>query len=84
MSTSDWTAAKHEYHPDLKGRCTSGWYNDQGRFIHCISDQKASVLHITFEGCWRGCCNSQADHNERHDHGGGDCMCFEMDYEENF
>lgn len=81
MSLLNWQSAIHDYKPAsaTDARCTSGWYNDAGDYIKCTSDQRASVLHRTYEGCYRGCCASEADHNERHNHGGGDCMCFELE-----
>jgi hypothetical protein len=61
-------AAVHTYEPDAEGRCTSGWYNDRGRWIACSSRQAESTLHD----------DADADFREAHDHGGGDCMCFEV------
>ena len=60
-------SAVHTYEPDDTGRCTSGWYNDSGRWVDCRSTQRSSTLHD----------DADADFRERHDHGGGDCMCFE-------
>lgn len=57
----------HTYEPDKDGRCTSGWYNARGEWIECRSTQRSSVLHDDAESYFR----------ELHDHGGGDCMCFE-------
>jgi len=61
--------AIHTYEPDTEGRCTAGWYNDRGLWINCRSTQRSSVLHD----------DPEAEFRERHDHGGGDCMCFEDD-----
>lgn len=69
MSTTPWTSAKHEFEPDEEGRCESGWTNDQGQWVKCGSTQRSSVLHF----------DEEADFRERHWHGGGDCMCFEME-----
>lgn len=63
------TSAIHTYEPDADGRCTSGWSNDRGEWINCRSTQRASTLHD----------DAEAEFRQRHDHGGGDCMCFEME-----
>ena len=79
---ANWTDATHLYQPvdSFNPRCTGGWFNDKGDWINCNSTQKDSILHMGYgDGCWRGCCASDADHRQRHDHGGGDCMCFEME-----
>jgi hypothetical protein len=60
---------RHTYDPDSTGRCTNGWYNNSGRWIKCNSAQAASVLHD----------DPAADFRQAHDHGGGDCMCFESE-----
>lgn len=65
----DYTEAIHTYQPDDKGRCRSGWYNDEGKWINCRSTQRSSVLHD----------DPEAEFRQMHDHSGGDCMCFEMD-----
>ena len=62
-------SAIHTYEPDETGRCTSGWYTDSGRRISCSSTQRSSTLHD----------DPESDFRERHDHQGGDCMCFEND-----
>lgn len=59
--------ALHTYEPDKDGRCTSGWYTESGRYIPCRSTQRSSVLHD----------DPESDFRQMHDHGGGDCMCFE-------
>ena len=69
MSLTVWEQAIHTYRPGSDGRCTSGWYNDQGKYIQCTSSQRSSVLH---DDC-------ESDFRQSHDHGGGDCMCFEDD-----
>lgn len=61
--------AMHTYEPDASGRCQSGWYNDRGQWVPCGSSQRSSVLHDDPESAFR----------QMHDHGGGDCMCFEDD-----
>jgi hypothetical protein len=65
----NYTEAIHTYEPDDDGRCTSGWYNNYGKWVKCNSTQKSSVLHD----------DKEAEFRSMHDHGGGDCMCFEMD-----
>jgi len=67
MATTPWTDSIHTYEPDANGRCTSGWANDAGQWVPCRSTQRSSTLHD----------DPDADFRERHDHGGGDCMCFE-------
>ena len=67
MSVTPWTAAIHTYEPNPVGRCVSGWWNDAGEWIECLSSQRSSTLHD----------DPEAAHRERHWHGGGDCMCFE-------
>jgi len=67
MSSGFYAMAIHTYEPDDTGRCTSGWTNDSGKWIECRSTQRSSVLHDDAEASFR----------EMHDHGGGDCMCFE-------
>jgi hypothetical protein len=67
MSLRNWTEAIHIYDPDDTGKCQSGWYNDRGEWVSCGSRQKSSTLHDDLE----------ADFRQKHDHGGGDCMCFE-------
>lgn len=64
---SDYPQAIHTYQPDSDGRCTSGWTNDSGRWAPCGSTQRSSVLHD----------DAEAEFRQMHDHGGGDCMCFE-------
>ena len=59
--------ALHTYEPDDDGRCQSGWYNGRGEWIKCGSRQRSSVLHD----------DPESDFRQMHDHGGGDCMCFE-------
>lgn len=63
----DWGIALHTYEPDEAGRCKSGWYNEHGRYVKCMSTQRSSVLHD----------DAESDFRQAHDHGGGDCMCFE-------
>ena len=69
MSSGFYAMAIHTYEPDDTGRCTSGWTNDNGKWIECRSTQRSSVLHDDAEASFR----------EMHDHGGGDCMCFESE-----
>lgn len=59
--------ALHTYEPDEEGRCKSGWYNIRNEWITCRSRQRSSVLHD----------DPESDFRQLHDHGGGDCMCFE-------
>lgn len=59
--------AIHTYRPDATGRCWSGWYNERGVWVRCGSTQRESVLHD----------DPEAEFRQRHDHDGGDCMCFE-------
>jgi hypothetical protein len=54
---------RHDFDPDLNGRCQFTMPNG---FV-CGSTQSYSVLHI----------NAEADFRQLHNHGGGDCMCFE-------
>ena len=61
--------AIHTFEPDETGHCTSGWYNNSGRWIACTSTQRSSTLHD----------DPESEFRQRHDHGGGDCMCFEDD-----
>ena len=67
MNTDNWQSAIHTYAPGLFGRCQNGWWNDDGKWIACLSPQRASVLHN----------DAEAEFRQMHDHGGGDCMCFE-------
>ena len=69
MSLTTWTDAIHEFRPGHDGRCTSGWANDAGEWVQCNSSQRSSTLH---DDC-------ESDFRQAHDHGGGDCMCFEDD-----
>ena len=62
-------AALHTYEPNDVGRCQSGWFNDLGRWIHCGSSQRSSVLHD----------DAESDFRQKHYHDGGDCMCFEAE-----
>jgi len=64
-----WQDAIHTYRPDLLGKCQGGWTNDAGEWVQCLSSQRSSTLHD----------DPDAAHRERHWHGGGDCMCFEME-----
>jgi hypothetical protein len=62
--------AIHTYRPDAEGRCQGGWVSERsGEWVPCGSRQRSSVLHDDPEAAFR----------EQHDHGGGDCMCFEDD-----
>jgi hypothetical protein len=63
----NWVDAIHTYDPDEEGRCKSGWYNESGKWIPCRSTQRSSVLHD----------DPESEFRQMHDHGGGDCMCFE-------
>jgi len=67
MATTPWTDSIHTYEPDADGRCISGWVNDAGQWVKCRSTQRSSVLHD----------DPDAEFRQMHDHGGGDCMCFE-------
>ena len=68
MAVTPWTAAIHTFEPDPQtGKCTSGWRNDTGEWVACGSRQRSSVLHD----------DPESDFRQLHDHGGGDCMCFE-------
>ncbi len=69
MTTTPWTDAIHTFDPDETGRCRSGWANDAGEWVECRSTQRSSTLHD----------DPEAAHREAHWHGGGDCMCFEME-----
>lgn len=64
---TSWMIAKHVYDPGPSGRCQSGWVNVTGQWVPCKSSQASSVLHY----------DEESDFREMHDHGGGDCMCFE-------
>lgn len=57
----------HTYDPNPEGRCQGGWYNGRGEWIRCGSTQQSSVLHD----------DPESEFRQMHDHGGGDCMCFE-------
>lgn len=69
MSTTPWTDSIHTFDPGPDGRCRGGWTNDEGRWISCTSRQRSSVLHD----------DPESEFRQMHDHGGGDCMCFEDD-----
>lgn len=70
MAVTPWTDAIHTYDPDPSTRkCQSGWLNDDGKWIECQSTQRSSTLHD----------DPEAEFRQMHDHGGGDCMCFEDD-----
>lgn len=61
---------RHRFSPDpITGRCSGGWYNSRGTWISCGSTQVSSVLHD----------DPASDFRQLHDHGGGDCMCFERE-----
>jgi len=72
MATTPWTQAIHGFQPGPDGRCTSGWLNDTMEWVACRSTQRSSVLHD----------DPEAARREAHWHGGGDCMCFEMEDDE--
>lgn len=57
----------HDYIRGANGRCTEIMYRRDGTEYQCNAD-KWSVLHNDEDAYYR----------EQHDHGGGDCMCFEM------
>lgn len=59
----------HTYEPDAAGRCQARLIRHGVEGNTCGSTQRSSVLHD----------DEEADHRERHYHGGGDCMCFEFD-----
>lgn len=59
--------AIHEYVRGANGRCTEILYRRDGSEYQCNAD-KWSVLHE----------DEDAYRREMHDHGGGDCMCFEF------
>lgn len=59
--------AVHTYEPGDTGRCTSGWYNDTGKWIACGSSQRSSTLHD----------DPEAEFREMHWHDGRDCLDFE-------
>lgn len=61
--------AIHTFRPDKTGRCMNGWYNGRGEWIECRSTQRSSVLHD----------DAESEFRQMHDHGGGDCMCFESE-----
>lgn len=61
--------AIHRFTPGPDGRCTGGWFNNASDWIDCRSRQRASILHD----------DPEAEFRQMHDHGGGDCMCFEDD-----
>jgi hypothetical protein len=63
--------AIHRYEPDENGKCTSGWFAGEWgtRWVACNSTQRSSTLHD----------DPSSDFRERHDHNGGDCMCFEAE-----
>jgi hypothetical protein len=69
----------HEYDPDQSGRCQAMLIRHGAVSNRCNSTQRSSVMHANNDGCYRGCCASEEDHRERHNHGGGDCMCFEWE-----
>lgn len=60
-------AALHTFDPGEDGKCQGGWFNQHGKWIPCGSSQRSSVLHD----------DPESDFRQKHDHGGGDCMCFE-------
>lgn len=60
---------RHTYDPDENGVCQATYYTGTWaeREVRCRSTQRSSVLHD----------DPESDFREQHDHGGGDCMCFE-------
>ena len=58
----------HEYSPGPDGRCAEHLIRHGAQGAVC-GMRRSSVFHV----------DEEADHRERHWHGGGDCMCFEMD-----
>jgi hypothetical protein len=66
---SSWEGSIHTFDPDPRGVCQGGWINAKGFWVPCRSTQRSSVLHD----------DPESDFREMHDHGGGDCMCFELD-----
>lgn len=63
----DVAASTHEFDPGPDGRCRGYLIRHGVQGAVCGSTQSYSVLHY----------DEEADFRERHDHGGGDCMCFE-------
>lgn len=61
----------HEFDPGPDGRCRGGWTNDRLEWVQCRSTQRGSVLHD----------DPGIEFDQMHDHGGGDCMCFEGPYD---
>lgn len=61
----------HTYDPDETGRCQARLIRHGREASVCGSTQRSSVLHDDEDAWFR----------QQHDHGGGDCMCFEgQDY----
>jgi len=65
----DLAASIHTYTPGPDGRCTERLVRHGQEGAVCGSRDKWSVLHD----------DPDAYQREAHWHGGGDCMCFELD-----
>ena len=63
------TYYRHTYEPNGTGHCQWAWTDSSGRDRVCNSTQRSSVMHD----------DPEADFRQAHDHGGGDCMCFESE-----
>jgi len=59
----------HTFDPGPDGRCQAYLIRHGVQGNVCGSRQRSSVFHD----------DPEAAHREAHWHGGGDCMCFEMD-----
>jgi hypothetical protein len=57
----------HTFQPGPDGRCQARLIRHGMLGATCGSTQRSSVLHD----------DAEADFRMRHNHGGGDCMCFE-------
>lgn len=61
---------RHTYQPGETGMCEWEWWSSDGELRLCRSTQRSSVMHD----------DPESDFREMHDHGGGDCMCFESEW----
>jgi hypothetical protein len=57
----------HTFDPGPDGRCQARLIRHGALGAVCGSSQRSSVMHD----------DAEADFRMRHNHGGGDCMCFE-------
>jgi hypothetical protein len=58
----------YKHDPEMvDGRCVWPWVDKSGADRVCNSTQRSSVMHY----------DAEAEFRQMHDHGGGDCMCFE-------